>query len=306
MTIAKGISHLSSWAEWKHLVLCRVLDWILDWVLDWILDWILRHILIAGLDSGLGTMSGNSKQLLRVSSAFPCTLTCTLTGSFTGTRISGDASRYDYLRHLRERVARNVDLCCRSHNGHHPHASALTGVWVELLKGVAAARCSRGALAGARVRIEPLAKPAHRSDVAGTRALTLGVVEGERERARLLHISAHRLAAAGCVTEGLTGGAGDNGWALALAGLRIESLRLLAGVLAEGGDRFAAAVHLVEDLVRGALHFVRAFTLAGLRAEELSAEARNLLVASALAGSAVEVLTRVARDLVEALAAAGQ
>ena len=227
-------------------------------------------------------------------------------GSFTGTRISGDASRYDYLRHLRERVARNVDLCCRSHNGHHPHASALTGVWVELLKGVAAARCSRGALAGARVRIEPLAKPAHRSDVAGTRALTLGVVEGERERARLLHISAHRLAAAGCVTEGLTGGTGDNGWALALAGLRIESLRLLAGVLAEGGDRFAAAVHLVEDLVRGALHFVRAFTLAGLRAEELSAEARNLLVASALAGSAVEVLTRVARDLVEALAAAGQ
>ena len=173
---------------------------------------------------------------------------------------------------MREDVVRNVNLCsCSSHNGHDLHAPALTGVRVELLKEVAAARCSGGALAGARARVEPLASPAERSGEAGTHALALGIVEGERERARLLHVSAHGLAAAGCVTEGLAGGTGDNGWALALAGLRVESLRLLARVLAERGDRFAAAVDLVEDLVRGTLHRERAGALAGLRTEQLSA-----------------------------------
>ena len=147
----------------------------------------------------------------------------------------------------------NADLRWCYHR-HHLYAHTLTGIWVQLLEGVAA---TGGTLAGApehraRARIEHLSHSAKGWRVAGTRALTLDVVEGQGERTRLLDTSAHGLTAAACVAEGLARGTSNNSWTLALTGSSVEILTRIA-----------------RDLV-GAL------TAAGLSVQHLVARTRNV------------------------------
>ena len=124
----------------------------------------------------------------------------------------------------RDWVAWNADLR-RCYHRYHLYAHTLTGIWVELLEGVAA---TGGTLAGARARIEHLSHSAKGWRVAGTHALTLGVVEDQGEGTRLLDTSAHGLTAAACVAEGLARGTSNNSWTLALTGSSVEILTRIA------------------------------------------------------------------------------